>query len=395
MLPSSPTVNIPSRFQLSTEEYLSHSGLDVYLQDVVHNILNGRHEQPLLQIHKYFKKVVDNTHIQGRDFNFIDATARNRLTFIRTFNESFSNFEPEEILVAEDVHQLLSMICPDFPMHIVRSSIATFTLRKLPFLTISKSISIYFFYRRFIEMIEKIFTRASNTNDNGAPISETRNYTIQFDINIVLGIFIKLFYNDVDDISRNHYQSKASTTSTTSTTSATSTTSTTSTTSSTSNDNNYKYNQLFENVANDMSENHEINQIGLCIPPFWSIKQAAEEAAKDIAKETDTTDGINAIHASGNTISWFYFLKHFVSNNGLIKQLRDVSIEPPRCMISTSAVVVEHEKIPYNLMRAMVSADVSSSSNSNPNGTNESKGTTLNESKSKAKKSARRRSGKR
>ena len=113
-IPHSPTIRVPDRFALSAEDYLRQSGLDIYLQDVVHTILNERHEQPLLNIHQYFSKVVDSQQNQGREFDFVDATSRNRLAFVRTFATSFANFKPEEMLVGEDIHQLLSKFYLNF-----------------------------------------------------------------------------------------------------------------------------------------------------------------------------------------------------------------------------------------------------------------------------------------
>jgi hypothetical protein len=373
-IPHSPTIRVPDRFALSAEDYLRQSGLDIYLQDVVHTILNERHEQPLLNIHQYFSKVVDSQQNQGREFDFVDATSRNRLAFVRTFATSFANFKPEEMLVGEDIHQLLSMICPDFPMYIVRSSLATFTQRQLPFTTISTSVSIYFFYRQFIELVERIFTSASNPLEATTP-TRVRNYTLHFNKNTVLSVLIHLFYNDQDGISANHYRAQKMA-------------------ENEQNDEGVEdvdsvggaNDARFQHVAQNMLDSHEIKHVGLCVPPFWSVQQAAEQASRATSTAINSIDvctgvGAGAVSDASNStdtgtdtssdkndmaasttekrnISWFHFLRFFLSNINLQRQLVDVSLEPPECMISTSAVVAEHEAQPYSLMRAMVSADI-------------------------------------
>ena len=340
VLPPTPVVKLPDRFTQSADDYLAQHGLDVYLEDVVHEILNARHEQPLLAIQKYFAKVIDHSHIYGREFNFVDSTSRNRLSFVRTFELTFSNFETKEMLVAEDAHQLLSMICPDFPIHIVRSSLLPFKQQQLPFATVARSTSIYLFYRSFIEILEQLFSRASLDSNGGEEQTTTVTTTTSdsFNHDVVLGIVISLFYEDFGGASANQYRSNVLT--------------------ATRTEEQAARDKRFEEVAGEMRENDEIQYLRLCVPPFWSVKQAAVESSNLTASSkmstTETTD--RSVALSG--LSWSCWLQSFLSNDKLLIQMRVNDVEPPRCAIATSAVASEHEAQPYALMRALGSVDV-------------------------------------
>jgi len=348
-----PVVAIPDRFALDAEEYLNQTGLNVYLSDCVLEILNGRHEQPLLALQQYFQKIVDSTHIHGREFAFIDATARNRLSLVRSFESTFACFEPNEVLVAEDVHQLLCIVCPDFPIDIVRSSLKPFSSPKLPYALASRSVSLYIFYRRFLESIQEIFVGASG--GGGRPGGNT------FSSSIVLRILTTLFYDDTGGKSAQYYRAQ--------------TASVPRTPDRTFND------DRFEEVAGEQREQNVYlskNKIGLCIPPFWSVKEAVEKAATGTAKKPEEgTEGGKQTEATEQhageqgTVSWNLFLKHFLSNNKVLLQLQNkdpqddgIKIQPPTCAIATSAVTSQHEAASYQLMRALVSSNVGNGSGS-------------------------------
>jgi hypothetical protein len=392
-----PVVVLPDRFAMSAEDYLRQTGLDVYLSDCVTEILNDRHEQPLLAIQQYFAKIVNGANIHGREFKFIDATSRNRLSFIRSFESVFSSFDSEELLVAEDIHQLLCIICPDFPIIIVHSLLAPFQQRNLSYSTVSKCVSVYFFYRRFLEIVQQIFKHAggnsssadkkvttgvvaesSNADDgndsssSGSSGSTDKNkdtqsalYDVPFSKSVVLGVLTTLFYEDIGGKSAMYYHVQ--------------TTSVHRSHETTLNDNN------FEEAAGDMCSNKIIDKIGLCVPPFWSIQEAAIKAVQN-----------NDVNNDG-TVTWRKFLKYFLLNNKLLIQLHDndinnnnnvntnvnsnvvngarngragnhIKMHPPVCAIATSAVTSQHEAIPYHLMRALVSANVGTGKLTGDNG---------------------------
>ena len=351
--PADPVVAIPDRFAFGADDYLNQTGLNVYLSDCVLEILNGRHEQPLLALQQYFQKIVDRTHIHGREFAFIDATARNRLSLVRSFESTFACFEPNELLVAEDVHQLLCIVCPDFPIDIVRSSLKPFSSTKLPYALASRSVSLYIFYRRFLESIQEIFVGASG--GGGRPGGDT------FSSSVVLRILTTLFYDDTGGKSAQYYRAQ--------------TASLPRTHDRTFND------DRFEEVAGEQREQNVYlsqNKIGLCIPPFWSVKEAVEKAATGRAKEPEEgseggkqTEVTEQHTGDPGVVSWSLFLKQFLLNNKVLLQLQNkdpqddgIKIHPPTCAIATSAVTSEHEAASYRLMRALVSSNVGNGSGS-------------------------------
>ena len=67
------------RFNLSAQEYLERYQIQVYVNDAIRSVLDAREERPLDTCLKYFNSVLQGNHVLLREFEFINATPRNRL----------------------------------------------------------------------------------------------------------------------------------------------------------------------------------------------------------------------------------------------------------------------------------------------------------------------------
>lgn len=103
------------RFKLTAKQYLDRYHIQVYLQDAVKTVLNSREERPMEAMLKYFNDVLQGNHVLLREFEFVNATPRNRLALIRNFVETYRANPPDWELKVDDHYQLVTLLCPDFP----------------------------------------------------------------------------------------------------------------------------------------------------------------------------------------------------------------------------------------------------------------------------------------
>jgi len=104
------------RHALSSADYLERCRLDLYLTDVVELLLSSREERPLEFVSEYFDTVVSGTHVAGRHHSFCAASPHNRVSLMLLAQNAFKNFDE---MLAADLHQLLQLLCPDFPVDLV------------------------------------------------------------------------------------------------------------------------------------------------------------------------------------------------------------------------------------------------------------------------------------
>ena len=103
-----------SLMSMSGREYLDALQLRVYFTDVVHQLLACRDEHPVEFMHQYFRRVGAMEHVVGREYAFVSATCWNRRAFVLSCHATFGALALVELTVA-DFHQLLMLLCPDFP----------------------------------------------------------------------------------------------------------------------------------------------------------------------------------------------------------------------------------------------------------------------------------------
>lgn len=147
---------------MSAKEYLEAHSIRKYMQDSVALMLESKEETPLDFLASYFQSVSNGTNVLFRQFKYVNSTPRNRRSFIRLFSDIFSAFRASESLKPEALHQLLCLLCPDFPFSLVRnaSRITVDVVDAAPvvqFKDFSKKIFILFFFSEFMNQAALAF----------------------------------------------------------------------------------------------------------------------------------------------------------------------------------------------------------------------------------------------
>jgi hypothetical protein len=149
---------------LEPAQYIEESGVAMYLRDVVRLLLAQRTEKPLLFIHEYFQGVLKGENVVLREFGYVNSTSRNRLSFIINFEKAYKQMG-EEAIPVDDYHQLLVLLCPDFPRVLVDRTISMMgaDVANPPlFSKLSQAVQICFFYSGLWEL-----PHALRPNKNG------------------------------------------------------------------------------------------------------------------------------------------------------------------------------------------------------------------------------------
>ena len=118
-----------------------------------------------------FENVASKQHILFRNFNFISSTIHNRHSFISQFNTIFKNFYSSQIKVTGDeIHQLLCLLCPDFPTCLIYLSLSIFDnkhSKEFPFIVLTDVILNIFLYWDILQYVEELYhNNIVNINDN-------------------------------------------------------------------------------------------------------------------------------------------------------------------------------------------------------------------------------------
>lgn len=128
-----------------SEAYLERSDVAIYLRDVVRLLLANRTERPLEFIHQYFRGVLKGDNVVLREFAYVSASPRNRISFIMNFEEAYKDSKWTEAITADDYHQLLKLLCPDFPFALVNRAVYMLSSTrhdKMPFASLSLAVQV-------------------------------------------------------------------------------------------------------------------------------------------------------------------------------------------------------------------------------------------------------------
>ncbi len=149
------------RNQLPPERYLGD--IRKYFHDAVGLCIAQDVRKPLNFMASYFDTVLSGENVLFRNFKYVNSTARNRRSFIRVFNQTFGHFEDlkgPEAIGPESFHQLLCLLCADFPFSLVRNA-SRITLDSptqiVSFKELSTKMFILFFYSEFMNQVDFFF----------------------------------------------------------------------------------------------------------------------------------------------------------------------------------------------------------------------------------------------
>ena len=108
------------------------TGVAAYLRDAVGMLLVSRTNEPLGFMDGYFQSVLRGDNVLMRNFAYVNATTRNRLSFIVAMQETFGDCEWPEPIAPQDYLELLRQLCPDFPRPLVNAAAAAVLPLLLP-----------------------------------------------------------------------------------------------------------------------------------------------------------------------------------------------------------------------------------------------------------------------
>jgi hypothetical protein len=142
--------------------YLRELNAQFYLDDAVALMARVRPERPGAFLQAYFQNVLALEHTVGRDFEFVNATARNRGAFLRSCHAAFGHLDDASELMVGDLHQVVSLLCPTFPegrvLEIPRL-MREDTSARIPFGALSTAFFVHFsFYDHLLEL-KKLFVQ--------------------------------------------------------------------------------------------------------------------------------------------------------------------------------------------------------------------------------------------
>lgn len=79
----------------SNDFYLQQSGVQFYVDDLVHQLQDKRPEQPAQFIANYFSAVVKGTNVKRRQFEYINGCLQNRVAFLAQVQRSYAKIDQD------------------------------------------------------------------------------------------------------------------------------------------------------------------------------------------------------------------------------------------------------------------------------------------------------------
>lgn len=158
------------RHEMPPDKYLAD--VRKYMHDAVSLCLAQDVRKPLNFFSSYFANVASGDNVLFRKFKYVSCTPCNRRSFIRIFNQTFAHFNEEDALTPESLHQLLCLLCPDFPFSLVRNA-SRITLdtpaQQIPFKDLSSKLFILFFFSEFMNQAALAFRTIDSHGTGSVP----------------------------------------------------------------------------------------------------------------------------------------------------------------------------------------------------------------------------------
>ncbi|KAM9808143.1 centriolar satellite-associated tubulin polyglutamylase complex regulator 1 [Neosynchiropus ocellatus] len=151
----------------SVDEYLAESHVLFYLSDAVAQLLEHREEVTQFGVTRYFAEyfssVKNSNHVLFREFGYIRATPHNRASFLRVFWRCYRQIgKSGDLLSVLEFRSLLQLLCPDFPVDVVKSAArivlmddALDCLMSFPDFVLALQLQLY--YQEFLDSVSVIY----------------------------------------------------------------------------------------------------------------------------------------------------------------------------------------------------------------------------------------------
>ena len=109
---------------MDPEVYLKKHHILTYVEDAVSFLLERKDEdsktKPFELLAEYFTSIKAGTHVLFREYSFICATPRNRISFVKLFWQSYAEIASRnEMMKVAEYLSLLRLHCHDFPASMI------------------------------------------------------------------------------------------------------------------------------------------------------------------------------------------------------------------------------------------------------------------------------------
>ncbi|XP_037109036.1 UPF0705 protein C11orf49 homolog isoform X1 [Syngnathus acus] len=152
---------------VSVDEYLADSHVLFYLSDALTQLLEHKEEYThfgvISYFAEYFSSVKNSNHILFREFNYIRATPHNRASFIRVFWRCYRQIgKSGDLLSILEYCSLLQLLCPDFPVEVVKSAASIVLMDDgsdslMSFSDFLYAFQLQFYYQEFLDSVLLIY----------------------------------------------------------------------------------------------------------------------------------------------------------------------------------------------------------------------------------------------
>ncbi|XP_061773349.1 centriolar satellite-associated tubulin polyglutamylase complex regulator 1 [Nerophis ophidion] len=152
---------------VTVDEYLAETNVLFYLSDALAQLLEHKEEYTNVGVTRYFAEyfssVKNSNHILFREFNYIRATPHNRASFIRVFWRCYRQIGMSgDMLSMLEYSSLLQLLCPDFPVEIVKSAARIALMNEganclMSFSDFLYAFQLQFYYQEFLDSVQLIY----------------------------------------------------------------------------------------------------------------------------------------------------------------------------------------------------------------------------------------------
>ena len=156
-----------------SQEYLRLHQLEPYLEDAATYALYAEDDLgPAERLRDYFRQVISLEHIYHREYAYTSSTAWNRRAFVVAFRKCVHPLRDMDLTVP-DFHQLLIVICPDFPRATLDSIIHVLPRAlccdgKFHCGTLATAFEVHWYHSKFLSALDPFFRRLVRIDDGVA-----------------------------------------------------------------------------------------------------------------------------------------------------------------------------------------------------------------------------------
>jgi len=154
----------------SDEEYLESIELPFFLRSLLSQISTSSvviktTDEAVDYAENYFRNVLSCHHVIGSEYSYICGSKYNRRAFVYCLKESFSSISDDEEITSADYQQLVDVLCPDVPRHIIYEAayavegVNSSSSQTTKYLHKNIRIAVFFHivYEEWLKMVETFF----------------------------------------------------------------------------------------------------------------------------------------------------------------------------------------------------------------------------------------------